>query len=188
MSLASGTDPGGGPRTAVALFDFAGGDDSQLAFSVGDRILVKKVPEGTGWGLGELNGKAGWFPTNHVKFENSATAASGLAPASVPVSSPTPAVAVAVANPAQQRSSAAPVARDAVRAIYDYEASAADEISFQKGDIIMIVSRDGDWWKGVPPGSDSAGLFPFNYVQDDSSITSAAPAVAAGGHSRQVIL
>ncbi|KAJ3119118.1 Unconventional myosin-Ie [Phlyctochytrium bullatum] len=50
------------------------------------------------------------------------------------------------------------------KALYDYEASEADELSFKAGDIITIVSKDDEgWWTGTFKGK--KGLFPANYTE-----------------------
>ncbi|KAI9090825.1 P-loop containing nucleoside triphosphate hydrolase protein [Phlyctochytrium arcticum] len=50
------------------------------------------------------------------------------------------------------------------RALYDYEATEADELSFSTGDIIAINSKDDEgWWQGTLNGQ--KGLFPANYVE-----------------------
>lgn len=50
------------------------------------------------------------------------------------------------------------------RALYDYQAAAPDEISFDPDDIITnIVMIDEGWWQGLCKGA--YGLFPANYVQ-----------------------
>lgn len=50
------------------------------------------------------------------------------------------------------------------RALYDYQASANDEISFDPDDEITdIVQVDEGWWQGFCKGM--FGLFPANYVE-----------------------
>lgn len=39
------------------------------------------------------------------------------------------------------------------------------DLSFSAGDQIVILSQDGQWWRGELNGSE--GQFPFNYVQLD---------------------
>ncbi|XP_046853117.1 rho guanine nucleotide exchange factor 7-like isoform X2 [Xenia sp. Carnegie-2017] len=48
-----------------ATFPFTGSDEDELCFQKGDIIEVTKVVEG-GWWEGTLNGRTGWFPSNHV--------------------------------------------------------------------------------------------------------------------------
>ncbi|KAJ3063665.1 Unconventional myosin-Ie [Podochytrium sp. JEL0797] len=49
------------------------------------------------------------------------------------------------------------------KALYDYEASEADELTFRAGDVITIVSKEEGWWTGNLRGQ--KGLFPANYVE-----------------------
>jgi hypothetical protein len=47
--------------------------------------------------------------------------------------------------------------------MYSYEAQNSDELSFEKDEVITIISReDPSWWKGELQGA--TGLFPSNYV------------------------
>ncbi|KAG8232399.1 hypothetical protein J437_LFUL016177 [Ladona fulva] len=51
------------------------------------------------------------------------------------------------------------------RALYDYQAADATEISFDPNDIITNIDQiDEGWWQGVGPDG-SFGLFPANYVE-----------------------
>ncbi|KAI8809341.1 myosin IF [Cladochytrium replicatum] len=53
------------------------------------------------------------------------------------------------------------------KALYDYDASEADELSFRAGDSITIVSKDDEgWWTGSIKGK--KGLFPANYVEAET--------------------
>jgi signal transducing adaptor molecule len=51
-----------------------------------------------------------------------------------------------------------------VRALFDFQASDPDELTFRKGDIIAVLeSVYKDWWKGFLRGQ--TGIFPLNYVE-----------------------
>lgn len=50
-----------------------------------------------------------------------------------------------------------------VVALYDFNASNPDELSFRAGDRIEIIEQNGPWWKGVLNGK--VGMIPSNYVQ-----------------------
>ncbi|KAL0096242.1 hypothetical protein J3Q64DRAFT_1706882 [Phycomyces blakesleeanus] len=55
-----------------------------------------------------------------------------------------------------------------VIALYDYEAQAQGDLSFQKDDLIQVISRTSnanDWWTGHLRGV--TGIFPGNYVRDN---------------------
>lgn len=48
-------------------------------------------------------------------------------------------------------------------AIYDFSAEQKDDISFHKKDIITVLEKSGEWWKGSVDGN--CGMFPSNYVK-----------------------
>jgi hypothetical protein len=52
---------------------------------------------------------------------------------------------------------------DIYEAIYPYEATESTDLSFNTGDRIMVLKRDGEWWTGQI--GDRTGTFPNNYVQ-----------------------
>lgn len=48
-------------------------------------------------------------------------------------------------------------------ALYPYKAQNEDELSFEKGDVIVVLSKDEEsWWRGELNGV--SGVFPSNYV------------------------
>ena len=50
------------------------------------------------------------------------------------------------------------------RAIYDYQAEAEDEITFDPGELITDIDQfDDGWWNGMCRGK--YGMFPSNYVE-----------------------
>lgn len=62
------------------------------------------------------------------------------------------------------------------KAIYDYEAQQPGDLSFKKGEIIMVVTHEGGWWTGFSvKDSQFVGSFPSNYVADAVSATPLAP-------------
>ena len=56
-----------------------------------------------------------------------------------------------------------------VKALYDHEAEEENEITFKKGDIIVVTDdSDDSWWTGHLDGkgrSGATGQFPSNYVE-----------------------
>jgi hypothetical protein len=51
-----------------------------------------------------------------------------------------------------------------VRALYDYDARDLDELTFQEGQLIELISEDpSGWWQGRL--GTKTGLFPANYVE-----------------------
>lgn len=59
-------------------------------------------------------------------------------------------------------------------AVFDYDASAEDELSLRRGDLVEVLSKDslvsGDegWWTGMI--ADRVGIFPSNYVSKGKCI------------------
>lgn len=65
-------------------------------------------------------------------------------------------------QPVAPGTTAATVSR--VRALFDFQATDPDELTFRKGDVIAVLeSVFKDWWKGVLRGK--TGIFPLNYVE-----------------------
>ncbi|XP_053194257.1 GRB2-related adapter protein 2a [Scomber japonicus] len=52
------------------------------------------------------------------------------------------------------------------RGKYDFNATAADELSFRKGDILKIISPQDDWYKAEMNGAE--GFVPQNYIEMQS--------------------
>ncbi|XP_070536065.1 proline-serine-threonine phosphatase-interacting protein 2-like [Ptychodera flava] len=52
-----------------------------------------------------------------------------------------------------------------VKALYDYTAQGAKELTIQAGDVITVTkSDDNNWWEGICQGR--RGMFPTNYVEE----------------------
>jgi len=56
-----------------------------------------------------------------------------------------------------------PRSQPRARGLYPFQGAAQEELSFQPGDILNIVSQSGDWWTAEMNGRQ--GLIPANYVQ-----------------------
>ncbi|XP_059171042.1 rho guanine nucleotide exchange factor 7-like isoform X2 [Physella acuta] len=54
------------PKHVKAIYGFKGTNNDELCFKKGDIITVTQCVEG-GWWEGTLNGRTGWFPSNHTK-------------------------------------------------------------------------------------------------------------------------
>ncbi|SMN18885.1 similar to Saccharomyces cerevisiae YHL002W HSE1 Subunit of the endosomal Vps27p-Hse1p complex required for sorting of ubiquitinated membrane proteins into intralumenal vesicles prior to vacuolar degradation [Maudiozyma saulgeensis] len=65
--------------------------------------------------------------------------------------------------PLQKNEPLTPKVVKKVRAMYDLNSSEKDELSFKKGDIIIVLEQVyRDWWRGTLHGK--IGIFPLNYV------------------------
>ena len=82
------------------------------------------------------------------------------------------------------------VGRGCVQAKYDFTGRAADELTFKKGDVILLTdSSDDAWWQGEYLGQQ--GMFPASYVSKkkrkaDRKQKSRAQVTVAGGVPEQV--
>ncbi|XP_067937973.1 growth factor receptor-bound protein 2-like [Watersipora subatra] len=53
-----------------------------------------------------------------------------------------------------------------VQALFDFQAEEDGEISFKKGDILMVLKKmDPNWWLGSLDSQSTQGLFPSTYVR-----------------------
>ncbi|KAJ8706800.1 hypothetical protein PYW07_012878 [Mythimna separata] len=137
---------------AQAIANYTATSSEQLSLSKGQLLVVRKKAD-SGWWEGELQAKGrnrqvGWFPASYVKILQSSGRTSGRT---------TPVLSKMDTLPAE-------TVIDKVIALYPYSAQNADELSFEKDDIIAVTDRSQDpaWWQGELRGM--TGLFPSNYV------------------------
>ncbi|KAG7207393.1 hypothetical protein KM043_009047 [Ampulex compressa] len=141
------------PEIVQVIAPYQATSSEQLDLQKGQLIMIRKKTD-SGWWEGELQARGkkrqiGWFPATYVKPLTSSSNRS------TPVShgyqdSPT--------DPNVER----------VMALYPYQAQNEDELSFEKGDVITVLTKDGEsWWKGELNGL--SGVFPCNYVSPMSS-------------------
>nr|XP_031841629.1 intersectin-1 isoform X3 [Nomia melanderi] len=141
------------PEIVQVLAPYQATSSEQLNLQKGQLIMIRKKTD-SGWWEGELQARGkkrqiGWFPASYVKPLTSSSNRS------TPVShgyqdSPT--------DPNVER----------VMALYPYQAQNEDELSFEKGDVIVVTAKeDTAWWKGELNGV--SGVFPSNYVSSMSN-------------------
>ena len=165
VSAASGD---GQPRKKPTVFtpgnycksvtDYKAKHGAQISFKSGEVIrIVEKYP--TGWWKGEAGGLTGLFPARDVEEITEEEAKRLIAEE---------AAAAAKAGPSEKESKPKKASRKKkkkkpiclVRAKYAYKGESKSEISFSKGDEIIvykIVQEDG-WWRGEIDGK--VGHFP----------------------------
>ena len=138
--------------------------DKHLSFQTGELILVREQRDAT-WYSGQLHGKVnfelssspfsnrvfqiGWFPRSYVRPATETEIETVNNASNSPMSSQ---VEVSHEND-----------HDIYEAIYPYEATDASDLSFNIGERITIIKREGDWWTGRI--GERTGTFPNNYVQ-----------------------
>jgi len=48
-------------------------------------------------------------------------------------------------------------------AVYPYQSGEPGDLTFEQGELVVVIKKEGDWWTGVI--GDRTGIFPSNYVQ-----------------------
>ncbi|XP_048577434.1 intersectin-1 isoform X3 [Nematostella vectensis] len=144
------------PYTAIAA--------DQLSLAPGQLIRVtRKDP--SGWWEGELQARgkkrqSGIFPANHVKI---LAKGPGGSQSGSSTSTQQPPEGGNIYEVPSSLVSATQGRLEQVLAMFPYTAQKGDELTFYKGSVINVMSKDGEWWKGELNGQ--VGMFPSNYVQ-----------------------
>jgi len=162
----SGEKSGKRPELATVIAPYSATSKEQLSLQKGQMILVRKKTE-TGWWQGEIQAsgtgtkgrkrQVGWFPASYVKLMGGSDKPEA-APAddAAPGVSPAPEVAAASTEEPE---------RPKFKALYSYAGQHEDELAFNVGDIITLISKEEEaWWKGELDGNQ--GVFPSNYVEE----------------------
>lgn len=160
------------PEVATVVSKYTAEGPTEISLNVGQLVhVILKNPDG--WWQGELqvrgkNKPNGWFPGNHVKLM--------VKSKNEPSKQAAP-VADTTSNDGNEDFYSVPVKRkdkeEQVLAMFSYTAQNEDELTFYKGSVINVISKDGEWWKGELNGE--IGVFPYNYVQslrNENEVTS----------------
>nr|CDJ85790.1 Src homology-3 and SH2 motif domain containing protein [Haemonchus contortus] len=166
---------GGINARAVVKFPYDPRLEDELKLTRGETVTVIDKSS-DGWWKGESNGKIGWFPSNYVEEvtgslytcgnenedSNGCTVHVGRPPLTV-ISSP--------ASSTQAKS-----VLECVVALYSFDASTVEELSFRKGERLCIIdhpAHDPDWWL-ARNSVGQQGLIPKNYIEVVSAGTTTA--------------
>ncbi|XP_038078610.1 intersectin-1-like [Patiria miniata] len=155
------------PEIARVIAPYTATSAEQLSLSLGQLIGVRKKNP-SGWWEGELQARGkkkqiGWFPANYVQLMGSGgSTPTDSAPASIQASMAVPTQGT---DRATTPTTPTPDGTCQVITLYPYVKQNDDELSFQKGIVVNVISKeDKDWWKGELNGA--TGVFPSNYVQE----------------------
>ncbi|XP_017772546.1 PREDICTED: intersectin-1 isoform X2 [Nicrophorus vespilloides] len=175
-----------------ALYEFVARNTDEISFQPGDIINVPLEQTGEpGWLAGEIRGHTGWFPESYVEpaegvnvrgFEETVVAE----PSPVAVVEDLESkrlegiVEVPETIPEQPEMVQQPVAAaieeeaEFYVASYPYQSVEQGDLTFNAGEIIGVIKKEGDWWTGKI--DDRVGIFPSNYVQKmDLNATASEP-------------
>ncbi|KAF5294447.1 hypothetical protein FQR65_LT01573 [Abscondita terminalis] len=174
-----------------ALYEFVARNSDEISFQPGDIINVPAEQTGEpGWLAGEIKGHTGWFPESYVEPLDGVGVGARTAPPAAETQ-PVPeepeskrlegiAEIPETIEPIQEIPEVAPVVAEELAefciASYPYQSVEQGDLSFNAGDVITVVKKDGDWWTGKI--GTNIGIFPCNYVQKydpDASASNGAP-------------
>uniref|UniRef100_A0A3B3SJI7 Intersectin-1 n=1 Tax=Paramormyrops kingsleyae TaxID=1676925 RepID=A0A3B3SJI7_9TELE len=144
---------------AQALYPWRAKKDNHLNFNKSDVITVLEQQDM--WWFGEVQGMRGWFPKSYVKL------ISGPQRQSVSIDSGSSESPPNVKRPTPSPSSRPLEGGEEYIAMYTYESSEQGDLTFQQGDVIIVLKKEGDWWTGT--AGDKTGVFPSNYVKPKDS-------------------
>ncbi|NWX82118.1 SH319 protein, partial [Nothoprocta pentlandii] len=141
-----------GPR-CVARFEYIGDQKDELSFSEGETIILKEYVNDE-WAKGELRGTSGIFPLNFVEVIEDLPE-TGMSVGASPKSK----VEGSSSLPQNNRHSV-----QWCEALHDFTAETKDDLSFKKGDCILILEQvDAEWYRGRL--NEKEGIFPAVFVQ-----------------------
>ncbi|XP_035731278.1 intersectin-1-like isoform X3 [Vespa mandarinia] len=121
---------------ATALYQYRPTTEQHLSLDKGDAINV--IEQQNDWWYGELsNGSKGWFPKSYVKETTT--------------------------NGKDLITSVDDGLNEYYIALYQYASTETGDLSFNQGEVILVIKKEGDWWTGCI--GDKTGIFPSNYVE-----------------------
>ncbi|OQV19214.1 Intersectin-2 [Hypsibius exemplaris] len=151
-------------RRYRALYTYTAGNEDELSFQAGDVISVPTTHDGEpGWLPGELAGKTGWLPENHVQLlpDTAEMPAKEKSDKPIPKSRGN---SVQSDSPAQDSTELAGNIR--AKAIHPWHAKKDSHLTFAKGDILLLKKQADNWYFGEKDGSaGQSGWFPAQCVQ-----------------------
>ncbi|XP_053112363.1 SH3 domain-containing protein 19 isoform X2 [Hemicordylus capensis] len=138
-----------GPR-CIARFEYIGDQKDELSFSEGEIIILKEYVNEE-WAKGKLKGNSGIFPLNFVEIIEDL---------------PEQDHGALLKNKKENSTSVAQMeghAGEWCDALHDFTAETQEDLSFKKGDHILILEHlDSEWYRGRLNGKE--GIFPAVFV------------------------
>ncbi|XP_007469967.1 PREDICTED: SH3 domain-containing protein 19-like isoform X2 [Lipotes vexillifer] len=166
-----------GPR-CVARFEYIGDQKDELSFSEGEIIILKEYVNDE-WARGELRERSGIFPLNFVELiEDHPTSGTNVLSTKVPLKT-------------KKEDSGADYQENSLsaewcEALHSFTAETSDDLSFKRGDQILIIERvDSDWYKGRL--RDREGIFPAVFVRPCPAEAKSMAALALKGRKAKAL-
>ncbi|XP_038610884.1 SH3 domain-containing protein 19 [Tachyglossus aculeatus] len=163
-----------GPR-CVARFEYIGDQKDELTFSEGETILLKEYVNEE-WAKGVLKGKTGIFPLNFVEIIEDLPEYGANAPS--------------VTSSQKNKKETSSISQDSrhsgewCEALHDFIAESSEDLSFKKGDNILIIKHlNSEWFKGRL--NNREGIFPAVFVRSRSGPTAGAVPLATAGQKKE---
>ncbi|KNC85646.1 hypothetical protein SARC_02167 [Sphaeroforma arctica JP610] len=155
-------------KVARALYEYDKENNDEIAFKAGDMIEITNDFVYDGWMEGILlpgRTEKGLFPSNFVEVEEVADTKQLVQQQEEPEDVEFRDMQVVIGDKLPPSLTGGARGAKMVRAHHFYERTQPDELSFQEGDVIEVVSEDHpDWWQGKLNGV--VGWLPSNFVED----------------------
>ncbi|XP_033615844.1 SH3 domain-containing protein 19 [Fukomys damarensis] len=165
------------PR-CIARFEYIGDQRDELSFSEGEVIVLKEFVNEE-WARGELGDRTGIFPLNFVELaEDHPAPGADVFRTKVPLKTKKE----DSGSDSQDNS----LSGEWCRALHSFTAETSDDLSFKRGDRILILERlDSDWYRGRL--RDKEGTFPAVFVQPCPAEAKSMSAVGAKGKKAKAL-
>jgi len=135
-------------QRAVALYDYASQAPGDLTLKKGEEIVILQQSEGEGWWTGMIGERTGLFPSTYIEVIKK------------------PVDEVKLVQKVKPKRKSGPKKGDLFIAKYDYDQAGGEELSFKKGDkIILQRTDDSGWWLGRLQSNNKLGWFPPALVE-----------------------
>ncbi|XP_052215499.1 cytoplasmic protein NCK2-like isoform X2 [Dreissena polymorpha] len=141
------------PQPAVVKYNYNSQRQDEMSLIKGEAVLVLEKSN-DGWWNGRKGNNSGWFPSNYVDLQSQCHSNNDNSGYTTAMSSDVR-------------------TNEIVTALYSFNGTGVEELNFEKGDKLIIVSKppdDPEWWRARNSRGE-VGLVPRNYVQiiDDVS-------------------
>jgi len=127
----------------VALYDYVSQAPGDLTLKQGDEVVILEHAESEGWWTGMIGERTGLFPSTYIEVIKKRVEE------------------VKLVQKVKPKPKAAAKKGDILIGKYDYEQASSEELSFKKGDkIILQRTDDSGWWLGRLQSNNKLGWFP----------------------------